>query len=267
MTLEVLRKILREGQELGTVDWIYYEGGEPFLYYPILVKGVREAVDMGFKVGIVTNSYWATGVEDAVEWLKPFTGLIQDLSISNDLYHWSTAQSEQVQNAQSAAEQLGIPIGTISVAQPEGHDSAAAVGQLPPGESSVMYRGRAAVSLIDRAGRTPWTELAECPYENLRDPGRVHVDPFGNLHLCQGIVLGNLFHTPLREICETYIPDSHPIAGPLLQGGPAALVEQYQLPHLATYADACHLCYEARIALRTTYPNILLPDQMYGVPE
>ena len=90
------------------------------------------------------------------------------------------------------------------------------------------------------------------------------MDPFGNLHICQGISIGNLFRTPLKEICETYHPDSHPIAGPLLEGGPAELVRRYGLSHGAAYADACHLCYEARRALRDRFPEILGPDQMYG---
>jgi hypothetical protein len=71
----------------------------------------------------------------------------------------------------------------------------------------------------------------------------------------------------LREICASYEADSHPIIGPLLRGGPAELVRHYELPHKESYADACHLCYEARLALRETFPEILTPDQMYGVPE
>jgi len=107
--------------------------------------------------------------------------------------------------------------------------------------------------------------LTECPHEDLRQPGRVHLDPLGNLHICQGISLGNVFETPLKEICQKYTPDTHPICGPLLEGGPVALVQEYHLPHEPVYADACHLCYAARLALRERFPETLLPDQMYGV--
>jgi len=41
-------------------------GGEPFLYYALLLKGVQRAAAMGFRVGVVSNAYWATSVEDAV---------------------------------------------------------------------------------------------------------------------------------------------------------------------------------------------------------
>jgi hypothetical protein len=191
--------------------------------------------------------------------------LIQDLSISSDLYHYDEKLSRQAQNAQAAAKGLGIPIGILSIAQPEAAGAASAVGQLPAGESAVMYRGRAVEQLAPKAVRQPWAAFTECPYEDLREPGRVHLDPFGNLHLCQGLVIGNLFRTPLKEICETYHPDSHPFAGLLLDGGPAELARHYEVACDGEYADACHLCYETRRALRENFVEILTPDQMYGV--
>ena len=128
-----------------------------------------------------------------------------------------------------------------------------------------MYRGRAAVKLAGSAEMHPWQQFTTCPHEDLRDPGRVHLDPLGNLHLCQGLVLGNCFQTSLREICDQYNPEAHPIAGPILSGGPAELVRHYAVPHEENYADACHLCYAARLALRSSFPQVLAPDQMYGL--
>jgi hypothetical protein len=265
MTLPAIRHILREAHSLDTIQWIYFEGGEPFLYYAVLLKGVQEATAMGFQAGIVSNGFWANDVEDALEALRPFAGLLQDLSVSSDLFHYSEKVSRQAQNAYAAAEQLGIPIGFMSVAKPEETDAAMAVGQLPRGESAVMYRGRAAEKLAPLAACQPWDQFEKCPHEDLVDPGRLHIDVFGYLHICQGISVGNLFEMPLGEICANYDPGSHPITGPLLDGGPAELVRRYGLSHQPSYADACHLCDEARRALRDRFPNVLLPDQMYGV--
>jgi len=258
MELADIREILRQASTLGTVEWIYFEGGEPFLYYPMLVRGVEEAAARGFQVGIVTNSYWATGVEDAKVWLEPLRGLIEGLSISSDLYHWEEMVSERARNARRAAEELGIPIGTISVAQPEEEDTSLA---------SLMYRGRAAETLAPRASHHPWQTFTICPYETLRDPSRVHVDPLGHVHLCQGISLGNLFCTPFIELCARYEPDAHPIVGPLLNGGPVELARRYHIQPQEAYADACHLCYDTRMALRQRFPGILAPDQVYGPAE
>ena len=264
MTLADIRNYLQQAQETGTITSVYFEGGEPFLYYQTLLKGVQTAHVMGFSVGIVSNSYWANSLEDAIEWLKPFTGLVEDLSVSSDLYHYSEEISQQAQNASTAAEQLGIPLGFISVAQPEAEDAPSIVGQLPD-EAGVMYRGRAAVKLLPKANLHPWEQFNRCPYEDLVEPGRVHLDPLGYIHICQGITLGNMKDTPLREISETYDPEKHPINGPLLLGGPANLVRTYDLSHQEKYADACHLCYETRLTLRERFPEMLGPDQVYGV--
>ena len=55
--------------------------------------------------------------------------------------------------------------------------------------------------------------------------------------------------------------------GSLLAGGPAELVRRYDVPHEPSYADACHLCYEARRLLRDRFPDVLTPDQMYGADQ
>jgi hypothetical protein len=265
LTLGDLRNILAQAHELGTIEWIYFEGGEPFLYYPILLAAVHQAIAYGFKVGIVTNSYWAIAADDAGEWLKPLAGRVHDLSVSSDLYHYSEPTSQQAACANLAAEQLGIPAGTIHIAQPDEIGAACSVGRLPEDESSVMYRGRAVEKLAGRAPQHPWSEFTTCPYEDLVEPGRIHVDPLGYLHICQGISIGNLFQQPLSAICEAYQPNAHPIVGPLLDSGPVELVRRYDLPHAESYADACHLCYTARLALRSRFREVLLPDQVYGI--
>ena len=262
LSLDQIRVILEQAKETGVTS-IYFEGGEPFLYYAILLKAVRMATDMGFSVGIVSNAYWATSVADAEEWLRPFVGRVEHLTVSSDLYHCGECLGELPQNALVAAKWLNIPTSLISVAQPDagGEESH---GQIEEA-SAVMYRGRAAKTLAGQAEKHPWEEFDNCPHEDLSDPGRVHLDPLGNLHICQGLAIGNLFEKPLRDICREYDASSHPICGPLIEGGPAALVSEYNLAHESYYADACHLCYEARLELRARFPKILAPDQMYGI--
>lgn len=262
LTYEQIEQILQQAKAAGVTS-IYFEGGEPFLYYAILVKAVQKAASMGFDVGIVSNAYWANTVADAEEWLRPFAGRLADLTVSSDLFHCEEELGENPQNAIAAAKLLGIPTGMIQVAQPE-IETTQSHGQIEA-ESSVMYRGRAVEKLASRATGQPWERFDSCPHEDLREPGRVHLDPLGNIHICQGVVIGNLFEKPLKQICEEYDADAHPICGPLLAGGPAALVSEYNLPHASHYADACHLCYEARTTLRPHFEKILSPDQMYGV--
>jgi len=265
MTFQDVQTILKQGRDLGTVEWIYFEGGEPFLYYPVLVRGVEKANEMGFKVGIVTNGYWATTVEDALKWLEPLVGKVDDLSVSSDLLHGEEKISRTTKNSCAAAQMLKIPVGVITILRFDEAGGEPVTGQLPIGESKVMHRGRAAEKLVKGLPRRNWLEFTECPHEDLRRPERVHIDPLGHVHICQGISLGNLFEQDLTEICRGYDPERHPITDPLLEGGPAELVQCYRLEHGEGYVDACHLCYTARLGLRSRFREILVPDQMYGV--
>jgi hypothetical protein len=264
MTIDTIRSILKQAKETNSIGWIYFEGGEPFLYYQTMLAGIDIAFDLGFKVGIVTNSYWSTSVEDALLWLSPLAGKVQDLTISSDLFHFSEKVSQQSKYVTQAAEQLNIPLGVICIEQPE-LQGISTIGQIPSEAASIMFRGRAVEKLAPKVTLFPATKFIECPHENLADPGRVHVDPFGNLHICQGISLGNIFISSINEICEVFDPNTHPIIEALINGGPYNLLKQYSIPEGEKYADACHLCYEVRKYLRAQFPDILGPDQMYGV--
>ena len=264
MTIENIRSILYQAKEAGYVEWIYFEGGEPFLYYQTMLAGVDEAFNLGFKVGIVTNSYWATSDKDAQLWLVPLAGKIQDLTISSDLFHYSEKISLQAQRVTRVAEHLEIPLGIISIEQPE-TNGVSTVGQIPPEASTIMFRGRAVEKLAPKSTSYPSDLFTKCPHENLDDPGRVHIDPFGNLHICQGISIGNVYINSLSELCANFNPHTHEIIGPLLEGGPIELAKRYDIPVSDHYVDACHLCYTTRSNLRNRFPNTLTPDQMYGV--
>jgi len=264
LTIDRLSEILNQAKSVPGCEWVYFEGGEPFLYYAVLKWGVEQAKQLGFKVGIVSNGYWATGEGDALEWLTPFKDSVDSLEISSDVYHGADTASDQCKWAVSAAEKLGIPVGVISIAQPDLALDSGVVGHLPEGESKVMYRGRAARKLTDPRSERPWLEFTKCPHEDLGEPERLHVDPFGNVHICQGISIGNLFERSLEEVCNNFDPASHPIVGPILGGGPAELARKPGVVTHKGYADACHLCYDARVQLRADHTDVLAPDQMYG---
>lgn len=265
LTLEKIDQIIQQSMDLGTVEWIYFEGGEPFLFHPVLVRSVERAADSGFKVGVVTNGYWATSEADARQWLGPLVGRVKDLAISSDLFHYSEKISRQSTIAGRVAEQLGIPADVITISKPVDAATQGPEGQLPHGESPVRFRGRAASTLAADQPKRPWQTFTECPCEDLADPGRVHVDPLGWVHLCQGLTIGNLFSQPLKTLWDNYNPKRHPITGPILEGGPAELARRYSAAVDEGFADACHLCYEVRRQLRPQFPHLLGPDQMYGV--
>ena len=128
-------------------------------------------------------------------------------------------------------------------------------------------RGRAVEKLAEGLPTRPWEEFVECTREDLRDPGRVHLDAFGHVHLCQGLSMGNMWETPLSRLVEGYDADAHPICGPLQRGGPAGLVRAYDLDLRGEYVDECHLCVLARKALIDKFPEYLAPRQVYGLEK
>lgn len=187
------------------------------------------------------------------------------MTISTDCFHGDQVVSPQAVNALSAARELGIPVGASSVEREGDRGLPQEVDPTDFGRRGVMFRGRAARRLAEPAARTPGESFDYCSHEDLAKPGRVHLDSDGCVHLCQGLLMGNLNETCLKDMVASYRPEEHPVVGPLLRGGPAGLAREHRLYYGGSYADACHLCYETREKLRARYPKYLAPNQVYGV--
>lgn len=263
MTLPHLEDIIRQAHEIPSVTRVYFEGGEPFLFYPLLRRGVELARSLSLEVGIVSNAYFATDEKGAELWLRPLAELgVADLSLSTDEHHGTGEEKDMVLRAKEAAERLGIPVGVIEV---EGVESLSCPGPRDEAKGQLCFRGRAADKLAGKVSKKPWRSLDKCP-EEPPDIGRVHVDPYGNVLFCQGISVGNAWDRPLNMIVSELDPGKHPIIGPLMRGGPAGLAKECGARPRKEYADACHMCYEVRCALRRkrAFGDVLVPDQLYG---
>jgi MoaA/NifB/PqqE/SkfB family radical SAM enzyme len=252
------------------MKWIYFEGGEPFLYYPLMLEGIKMARSYGFKVGLVTNAYFATNEADAELWLAPVKELgISYLSVSDDLFHYDEEQYNHAKMAVAAAEKLGMSVSSICIEKPvieADIDKDQDKGTTVVG-GGVMFRGRAVETLAEGLLRRKREAFTECPYEDLRSPDRVHVDPYEFVHICQGLCMGNIYKIPLSELVGNYLPEEHPICEPLLKGGPVRLAQEFGLDHEEKYVDACHFCYLMRRAMLDDFPDHLAPRQVYGLED
>jgi len=267
-TITQVTDVLEETQKIGSVDWIFYEGGEPFLFFPLLKESIKRARSKGFNVGVVTNAYGAHSAEDAELWLRPLadSGLTY-LNISNDTFHYGEESENPATVASSVARRLGIETSPICIEPPKVLQSSSPEKDKgrPVVGGGARFRGRAVEKLSDNLPLRPWEELCECPYEDLESPSRVHVDPYGNVQICQGISMGNMWKTPLSKLVSQYRSDSHPICGPLIRGGPAELVKELGLIHETGYIDECHFCYLTRRAIIDKFPDYLTPRQVYNL--
>jgi hypothetical protein len=221
-------------------------------------------------VGIVTNAYGAISEEDAEVWLRPIAELgVGYLSISDDSFHYADEEGSPAGKALAAARKLGIPTSPISIQKPfveampgDGQDRGD-----PVIGGGALFKGRAVEKLTSALPRRPWHELAQCPHEELQSPARVHLDPFGHVFVCQGLSMGNMWERSLSELVREYRAESHPICGPLVEGGPAALARRYDVDHDDSYIDECHFCYLVRRALVDRFPEYLAPRQVYGLEQ
>jgi MoaA/NifB/PqqE/SkfB family radical SAM enzyme len=266
MPLAMALDAVDQAHALGTVKEIYVEGGEPFLLYPVMLEIIRHAARLGLQTGIVTNGYYATTIEDAVVYLEQLKEAgLTSLSVSDDIFHSGENETDTpAQRTAEAARRLGIKVGTICIQPPQAVHEAHLKGT-PIEGGEVRFRGRAIEKLItDDLPRYSWESFRECPDEDFIEISRLHLDPFGWLYPCQGIVVGNLRKQKLADVVRNYDPASHPVIGPLLRGGPAELVRAHDLPLRGEYCDACHLCYLARAALQSRFPESVAPPQVYG---
>jgi hypothetical protein len=267
--LKQLRDVFTEVEKIGSIEWIYFEGGEPFLYYPLMVEGFRLAKEGGFKAGTVSNAYWATTVEDAELWLQVLKELeVDDLSLSQDEFHGSD-EDDAAGRAVQAAKNIGMDPATPCIERPsviytpteDGKKGKPVVG------GGALLKGRAADKLTEGLPTRPIESFKTCPHEELITPGRVHLDPFGHVHMCQGISMGNMWEIPLSRMVKDYESNLHPIAGPLVAGGPKRLADAYSVQLEGDFVDECHYCYNVRKALVDKFTEHLTPRQVYGLED
>lgn len=263
-----IANLLKAGRRIEGLDWVYFGGGEPFTQYPLLLQAIHRARQLGYRVGVETNGYFARTEESALRMLRPLALMgVEDLRVSNDILHYRKPSSSPAKKALDAAAELGIPTTLVQISLPNTTDSinAAALNADRIDEPRFMYSGRAAIFFAEQAAAIGSQGLAHCPRADLANPSCLFVDSYGYLQICPGIAIGNTFTAPLEQIISNYDVSTHEILHHIQEGGPAKLMEAFQLPDKKKYADSCHGCYSLRSALIDEYPHILGPRQVYGI--
>ena len=122
-TLAKFKDVLAQAKNVPSIDSVFFEGGEPILYYSLLREGIRLARRNGFDCGIVTNGYWATSLEDAKLVLKPLVEAgLSLVQVSSDEFHGDEASQELAKTACDAAASLGCDASLISCQLPGDSD-------------------------------------------------------------------------------------------------------------------------------------------------
>jgi hypothetical protein len=275
-----LRAVADQRLELVTIS-----GGEPCLYFGLVLDAIREARRLGVpSVWVFTNAFWASDAQAAwaaVDSLKE-AGATR-LCLSADGFHEPFVPRQKVRHALQAARDAGLELavdvrflGGPETANTINHVTQRTVESLGPltgvevWRGSPRYIGRAAEALASRLEPQLGVPQEECPGPwaggTWDSPAGVDIDSFGEVTLCPGISIGNAKEKPLAGILARYAPSDHPIIRELIAGGPPQLgrvAERFGYIPLPGYLDVCHVCYDVRKFLRNRYSSELAPAPCY----
>jgi len=268
---------------------IHIAGGEPMIYYDEMLRMWRAAYEEGFPPHFFeTNASWC--VSDGLtrrryEELRDAGA--RGVLISCDPYHLASIPPGYFQRAREIAlDVFGERNVMASAPSPAELERMVRIGRSRTliGKHTREHPPR----LVGRAGRELASFLPERAIGDLRLDGlwhgathvdgscrsefepdemwEIHIDPYGNIQTCCGIILGSAHRTPLPDLMKTGFMRSE-LVRIVYEEGPFGLLElacRLGYSPKAGYPQKCNLCWEVRRFLRPYYPDILGPDEIYG---
>lgn len=269
MTLADLRQAFEVVASWGQGRQVHLTGGEPFLFFDLMLEGTRVAAELGVTVYAETSAAWCVDeatVGDRFRALQE-AGMAAVL-ISCSPYHAEKIPPIRTITAVRAALKVWGPRGVIiyqpaylKVIQQFGLEHPTALsryeelmgmeeaGRLLWGGYGIIAGGRAGYRLGHLVALRPAEVFAEddCAADILIAP-HSHMDLYGNYvpGFCGGLTVADWrYEDPLRR------PFAHELVELLIEQGPYGLFqmarERYDYrPLPAGYAGKCHLCVDVR---------------------
>ncbi len=290
-----IAKALRDAFGLDTVVVL---GGEPTIFKEETILLLQRLNSLGVMTRIETNASWARSLEDAMAFLKPLKEMRTNVMFSLDGFHSPYVPIQNVIHAVNACaalemdfcieseyldlsgkkhkidqvtEDLNRLVSLNTHAHIRKFDGGDFSGNLLF-EGGVIFIGRAADRFGDEfsAGRgIPTGPCTAVPWwigGDIASTDLLILEPGGYLTKGCGIAIGNVYTQDVVEMVEKYDAYSHPVFSVLLKDGPvglAKMAEAHGYRMKDDYADKCHLCHEARQALKPFFDDVLKPDQHY----
>lgn len=107
MTEELMIKAIDEAADIGSFQQIGFSGGEPFLYFDLLKKGITYAKEKGFATSVATNGFWGSWDDKTLN--ERFSSLpLDQISLSYDAYHAQYISGETFSRALSVCKSINI---------------------------------------------------------------------------------------------------------------------------------------------------------------
>ena len=278
-----LKRYLEDITSNYIVQEVGFFGGEPLLNFDLLVSFIEEVKKYNIpNIGLPTNGYWGKNESTAKNYtIKLKKAGLNSIGFSVDAFHQEFIPLDDVKKAVRACHNAGIEIIYL-ISQNLGGTEAKNIFNEKTKEiteslsdefdycqlisSDLQVRGRA-VNQLSQYFSMETIPSDKCLIFKLP---MFMIDPNGWVfhQLCHGITIGNAKKKSLSEIISEFSYRKHPIIGNVVaKGGPKNLldiaIEKGYKPEEG-YADKCHLCSCTRNYLRSLYPNILEPSNLYN---
>lgn len=290
MDPKMVEMVLSELKYTDKMFWQHLSGGEIFLNPDMLfeiISILRKYFDKS--IGISTNGNWYGSLERVDNILAKIKDLgVTGICVSADGFHTSDTnigiQSELVDAIEKAGmnghswivqtmleknvhnAEIENPVHKGIADKVKGHTS---LPLAPTFVRSIGKGSRVNSPKKERIPHKPCMDMCKClgtrsPF----NPAMVWIDPYGNVMICYGIVIGNVYNQSINQILENYRPDMNEVLESLSSGGTYGmyqLAKKYNKNIPEYYYDGCDLCYTARSALMDVFPQILSPLECYPV--
>lgn len=284
----MVTKALESLENTKHMFWQHLSGGEIFLEEEKLIQIIKN-IRKHFKkdLGLSTNAFWA-GDEETTN--KIITRLVDagvtGIALSADYYHQQHMGTNGPANLAKALKKFKLTTHSyiMGARLGEGVEHANEINQqseaiakqvnqdldIPYARATERSIGKGCRINVPKTNGIPQgkcTELNTCLGERSPfNPAMVWIDPYGNVMICYGIVIGNLKNNTLNEIIEAYSPEKFLLLKELGEDGPKALYGAakklgHKMPN--NYFDECDLCYQSRVALKADYPELFNPVECY----
>ncbi len=263
---ELAREALASLEQAEPLAWQHVSGGEPLLFEAELHRLLEVIQEHGSKtVGLATNGFWGDSEQRAQQTVSQLKRRgVNGLCLSADDYHQSKLPVNHVRTAAEQVAAQGLKKHSFVVCcQQEGGSSPFTEKDFALPIANILVRKIGRGAAVDGPDETALPgNIPDEPCRNLCcclgetgpfDPQMVWIDPYGNVMICYGLIIGNLYERSLGEILRDYSVNQSPLLKVLAEQGPIglyrlAVTEGWQ-PEKG-FADECALCWQARYFLR-----------------
>lgn len=286
MSLDDGLEFLRQLRSTDRV--VHIAGGEPMMYYRQMLEICKAANSEGYAPHFFeTNASWCT-TDDITN--KRYEELkkagVPGVYISADPYHQEFIPPESRLRAYKWAVEI---FGQENVAAANhSYEKLSEFRDIGRSEEKLAeYSINSGIKLVGRAGDEYAHLKPDRPLESLIEDsdwrGRsmskncqqefdsdgmweIHIDPYGNIQTCCGIVVGNAHEKPLIEWMEKGFHAENDLVKMVCEEGPYGYLElakQHGYKARQGYPQKCNLCWEVRKFLRPHFPETFGPAEIY----